>query len=394
MRQALSELIADVHVSHATDNTLAARLAVLLSAQIVLLSAQPFEVLAVIPPPVASPELPDTHTGLRAGELVRRAMLTLASAGNGDGQRWRKLCTRDDTPGAQACSIALGTPAITRPDTRPDTQPATQSDASTGTQPPSLIVAAFRRQPFSTAEADATGEFAYHLSRRQPTTPSTSTPAALPIADYDALPSLRIEHGVAISLCPRMQRLLLSVESAKHIRKQLLTHAQRACYTGCSRLALKTSCGRSLVFVILPVYDSESDAARTRRASTVVVFGYDAEELLSVPNRYLRALYPITSQQTEVALALVNGLSVEETAAQLGVAANTVRTHISGLFRNMGVTSRVALTRVLLQEILALRSLTTLGKFIGVGNRMGPGKPRRTGALSTDSQRASAVDLY
>lgn len=125
----------------------------------------------------------------------------------------------------------------------------------------------------------------------------------------------------------------------------------------------------------------------------MVVFGYDAQEPLSVPSRYLRALYPITAQQTAVALALVNGLNVEETATQLGVAANTVRTHISGLFRNMGVASRVELTRVLLQEMLALRSLTALSKYISAGKRMGADTARSADTPRTATARRLAVQL-
>lgn len=133
MRQPLSELIADVHASHCTDNALADRLAVLLNAHIVLLRAGSLEVLSVLQPRADLVAIPAAPSSRRARDLVQRALLNHGATQTAGNLRWRKLCTRDSGAaagagtGEAAVSIALGMPADTRAE--------------------SLIVAAFRAQP-------------------------------------------------------------------------------------------------------------------------------------------------------------------------------------------------------------------------------------------------------
>lgn len=67
----------------------------------------------------------------------------------------------------------------------------------------------------------------------------------------------------------------------------------------------------------------------------------------------LQKLFDFTRMETAVALALVEGMTLETAAASLGVTRNTVRTHLRSAFRKCGVGRQTMLVRVLLGTVVA-----------------------------------------
>lgn len=57
---------------------------------------------------------------------------------------------------------------------------------------------------------------------------------------------------------------------------------------------------------------------------------------------------PLSATQARVTECLVVGATVDETARDLGISPNTVRTHIKTIYRKLGIASRVELVRAML----------------------------------------------
>lgn len=64
------------------------------------------------------------------------------------------------------------------------------------------------------------------------------------------------------------------------------------------------------------------------------------------------AVYHLTQSQTRLTKKLVEGLSVTEAAAELGLSAETGRTYLKEIFRRTGVSRQTALIRLLLSSCL------------------------------------------
>ena len=61
----------------------------------------------------------------------------------------------------------------------------------------------------------------------------------------------------------------------------------------------------------------------------------------------LRDLYGLTAAQAAVTAYLFEGQSVEQTAEQLGLSVNTVRSHLKCIFTKCGVHSQTELLHLL-----------------------------------------------
>src|SRR5262249_14703016 len=61
-----------------------------------------------------------------------------------------------------------------------------------------------------------------------------------------------------------------------------------------------------------------------------------------------RALLPLTAREREVALLVADGLADREIAERLHLSRHTVSQYVKRIYRKLGVDSRVALTRLLL----------------------------------------------
>jgi DNA-binding CsgD family transcriptional regulator len=91
--------------------------------------------------------------------------------------------------------------------------------------------------------------------------------------------------------------------------------------------------------LVSPVELEDGDA----RGVEFVVFIYRAAESRDIAPDVLRDIYGLTRAQTDVARKLYAGLSIEQTAAELGLSANTVRTHLKQIFFKCEVQSQAEL---------------------------------------------------
>jgi DNA-binding CsgD family transcriptional regulator/PAS domain-containing protein len=80
----------------------------------------------------------------------------------------------------------------------------------------------------------------------------------------------------------------------------------------------------------------------------VALYLSDAESSLNVPAEALRSLYALTPAEAGIAISLVNGLSVNEMAAQNVVSPETVRAQLKSVFNKMGVNKQQDVIRILL----------------------------------------------
>ncbi|MCA9620563.1 MAG: response regulator transcription factor [Myxococcales bacterium] len=124
--------------------------------------------------------------------------------------------------------------------------------------------------------------------------------------------------------------------------------------------------------VPIVIITADIEASRVRRLLEAGAKGYilkasTAEVMLSalelvlaggtyVPPEALLAASPdgphLTAKQREVLALLVQGQSNKEIAASLGASESTVRTHLSAIFRTLGVQNRAQAVRVTLHQKL------------------------------------------
>jgi DNA-binding CsgD family transcriptional regulator len=70
-----------------------------------------------------------------------------------------------------------------------------------------------------------------------------------------------------------------------------------------------------------------------------------------------RQLFDFTPAEAQLAIELLNGLSLDEAVAKLGILRNTGRAHLRAIFSKTGVTRQSELVRVLLNGVLALSTI-------------------------------------
>ena len=68
----------------------------------------------------------------------------------------------------------------------------------------------------------------------------------------------------------------------------------------------------------------------------------------------VRRLFDLTPAEASLALALANGLTLDEAADGLNIRKNTARAHLRSIFSKIGVTRQTTLVRVLLSSVIWL----------------------------------------
>ncbi|MCC6767297.1 MAG: helix-turn-helix transcriptional regulator [Deltaproteobacteria bacterium] len=127
-------------------------------------------------------------------------------------------------------------------------------------------------------------------------------------------------------------------------------------------------------FVLLVV---DSHAISGGPPSEFVLLIQDVESSPAISEDALRALYGLTRREGHVAARLIGGASVAAIAAEVGVSANTVRTHLKRIFGKTGASSQSALMRIVLSGLPALHLGNGRhggGKFGSVANRFRRGQ--------------------
>jgi DNA-binding CsgD family transcriptional regulator/PAS domain-containing protein len=112
---------------------------------------------------------------------------------------------------------------------------------------------------------------------------------------------------------------------------------------------------RKLTAVVRGFPLAEVADARTRRM--VAIFLRDPDVAAEPAHDIARQLFDFTPAEAQLAIELLNGLSLDEAAGKLGILRNTGRAHLRAIFSKTGVTRQSELVRVLLNGVLALSTI-------------------------------------
>jgi DNA-binding CsgD family transcriptional regulator/PAS domain-containing protein len=91
-----------------------------------------------------------------------------------------------------------------------------------------------------------------------------------------------------------------------------------------------------------------------RKRPACVVFIRDPERRSQASHDVVRQLFDLTPAETQLALQLANGLTLDEAADELGISKNTARAHLRAIFSKTGVTRQATLVRMLLSSVISL----------------------------------------
>ena len=95
-------------------------------------------------------------------------------------------------------------------------------------------------------------------------------------------------------------------------------------------------------------------SSKTKRRPSVALFIRDAERKSEASREMVRRLFDLTPAESSLALALANGLTLDEAADGLNIRKNTARAHLRSIFSKIGVTRQTTLVRVLLSSVIWL----------------------------------------
>ncbi|MCS0582234.1 helix-turn-helix transcriptional regulator [Massilia pinisoli] len=97
-----------------------------------------------------------------------------------------------------------------------------------------------------------------------------------------------------------------------------------------------------------------AEVADARARPMVAIFLRDPDVAAEPAHDIARQLFDFTPAEAQLAIELLNGLSLDEAAGKLGILRNTGRAHLRAIFSKTGVTRQSELVRVLLNGVLAL----------------------------------------
>lgn len=97
-------------------------------------------------------------------------------------------------------------------------------------------------------------------------------------------------------------------------------------------------------------YEGQGNARRP----AVAVFIRDPSDSPQASRSLLRSLFQLTRTETEVAMLMMDGLTLDESAERLCLSRNTVRAHLRGVFAKTGATRQAQLVKTLLNSVAAL----------------------------------------
>jgi two-component system nitrate/nitrite response regulator NarL len=115
----------------------------------------------------------------------------------------------------------------------------------------------------------------------------------------------------------------------------------RALQRGARGCLLKTAPPTELVKAVRTTHAGELWAPRQLLSRVVESFRQSIDELQGPLSRMRKVL---TGREQEVAACAVQGMTNKEIAAQLGISAKTVKTHLQNVFRKLKVSRRVQLS--------------------------------------------------
>jgi DNA-binding CsgD family transcriptional regulator len=164
------------------------------------------------------------------------------------------------------------------------------------------------------------------------------------IAEKDGI---QVNRGVLEASCPLDNRRL-----HKTIRLAL---ANRVAETSPVEVTtLSRPSGKPPLSVLIRVIPLNYYAEENKRRPAVAVFIRDPVCTSQTSRETVRKLFKLTRTETEIALLMADGLTLDEAADALGIMKNTVRAHLRGIFAKTGATRQATLMKTLLSSVVSL----------------------------------------
>ena len=149
----------------------------------------------------------------------------------------------------------------------------------------------------------------------------------------DTKEAIRVRNGRLEFVDPcvddQLTRLLAALSSASTTPHGFVAHLNRCNGSRPDRV------------LVMPLRNGAAEPA----AVLIHIFDTHCERVIS--HAVLRGLYGLTAAQAAVTTFLFEGQSVEQTAQQLGLSVNTVRSHLKQVFTKCGVHSQTELLHLL-----------------------------------------------
>lgn len=119
-------------------------------------------------------------------------------------------------------------------------------------------------------------------------------------------------------------------------------------------LTLSRPSGEMPLNLLLRPIPLSYQARKGARRPAVALFIRDPADSPLASRHLLRSLFQLTPTETEVALLVMDGQTLDETALSLQVSRNTVRAHLRGVFAKTGATRQAQLVKTLLNSVASL----------------------------------------
>ncbi|MGE0419680.1 MAG: helix-turn-helix transcriptional regulator, partial [Acetobacteraceae bacterium] len=102
---------------------------------------------------------------------------------------------------------------------------------------------------------------------------------------------------------------------------------------------------------LMPLAGSLRDGADRQRRARTALFIQPVGELQPLPGEVLVKLYGLTPAETRLLALLGQDLSLDETAATLGITMPTARTHLQRIFQKTNTNRQSQLVRLVLSAL-------------------------------------------
>jgi DNA-binding CsgD family transcriptional regulator len=160
---------------------------------------------------------------------------------------------------------------------------------------------------------------------------------------------LAAKRGISL----KNERLHLSSHNDNQAFKQLLDEVMQAHLKrepGFVRaFRLDQQSGNSLGLLLRPMPQAKTSEGFQQPA--IAIFISDPDQRREAPAHILNQLFGFTPAESRLALLLANGLTLDESSAELEVSRNTAKSHLSSIFSKTGVTRQTKLVQLILNSV-------------------------------------------
>ncbi len=118
-------------------------------------------------------------------------------------------------------------------------------------------------------------------------------------------------------------------------------------------ISITRKAGRSKLGVVVRSVPHAEWSEGNRRPAVALLIR-DPERRTEASRETVRRLFDLTPAEAALALALADGLTLDEAAERLEIRKNTARAHLRSIFAKIGVTRQTTLVRLLLSSVISL----------------------------------------